>query len=35
VYKGGPHGICSTQKDDVNADLLAFFGQQKQRSQGA
>jgi non-heme chloroperoxidase len=35
VFKGGPHGICSTQKDDVNADLLAFFGQQKQRSQGA
>ena len=30
VYKGGPHGICSTQKDDVNADLLAFFGQHKQ-----
>jgi non-heme chloroperoxidase len=35
VYKGGPHGICSTQKDDVNADLLAFFGQHKQRSQSA
>jgi non-heme chloroperoxidase len=25
IYKGGPHGICSTQKDEVNADLLAFF----------
>src|SRR5882724_8150648 len=25
VYKGGPHGICSTQKDQVNEDLLAFF----------
>ncbi len=25
VYKGGSHGICSTQKDEVNADLLAFF----------
>ncbi|MEX2300758.1 MAG: alpha/beta hydrolase [Bryobacterales bacterium] len=35
VYKGGPHGICSTQKDDVNADLLAFFGQHKQQSQSA
>jgi non-heme chloroperoxidase len=35
VYKGGSHGICSTQKDDVNADLLAFFGQHKQRSQSA
>ena len=25
VYKGGSHGICSTQKNEVNADLLAFF----------
>jgi non-heme chloroperoxidase len=25
VYKGQPHGICSTQKDRVNADLLAFI----------
>ena len=25
VYPGGAHGICSTQKDEVNADLLAFF----------
>ena len=25
IYKGGPHGICSTQKDEVNADLLAFL----------
>jgi non-heme chloroperoxidase len=25
VYKGGSHGLCSTQKDDVNADLLAFL----------
>ncbi len=24
VYKGGSHGICSTQKDEVNADLLQF-----------
>ena len=24
VYKGQPHGICSTQKDRVNTDLLAF-----------
>src|SRR3979411_2531094 len=22
VYPGGPHGMCSTQKDQVNADLL-------------
>lgn len=25
VYKGGSHGICSTHKDLVNADLLAFI----------
>lgn len=24
IYKGQPHGICSTQKDRVNTDLLAF-----------
>jgi non-heme chloroperoxidase len=25
VYKGAPHGMCTTLKDEVNADLLAFF----------
>ncbi len=25
VYKGGSHGICTTEKDRVNADLLAFL----------
>jgi non-heme chloroperoxidase len=25
VYPGAPHGICSTLKDQVNADLLGFF----------
>jgi pimeloyl-ACP methyl ester carboxylesterase len=25
VYKGGAHGMCTTQKEDVNAGLLAFF----------
>jgi len=25
VYTGAPHGMCSTHKDQVNADLLAFF----------
>ena len=25
VYPGAPHGMCSTLKDKVNADLLAFF----------
>jgi non-heme chloroperoxidase len=24
VYKGAPHGMCSTLKNEVNADLLAF-----------
>jgi non-heme chloroperoxidase len=26
VYAGAPHGLCSTMKDRVNSDLLAFFG---------
>ena len=25
VYKGGPHGMCTTRKAEVNADLLAFI----------
>jgi non-heme chloroperoxidase len=25
VYEGAPHGLCSTLKDRVNADLLAFI----------
>jgi non-heme chloroperoxidase len=25
VYPGLPHGMCSTHKDQINADLLAFF----------
>jgi non-heme chloroperoxidase len=25
VYPGAPHGMCSTHKDEVNADLLAFL----------
>ncbi|HEY0232299.1 MAG TPA: alpha/beta hydrolase [Dokdonella sp.] len=25
VYKGAPHGLCTTLKDKVNEDLLAFF----------
>jgi non-heme chloroperoxidase len=25
IYPGAPHGMCSTQKDQVNADLLAFI----------
>jgi non-heme chloroperoxidase len=25
VYKDAPHGMCTTLKDEVNADLLAFI----------
>jgi non-heme chloroperoxidase len=25
VYPGAPHGMCSTLKDEVNKDLLAFI----------
>jgi non-heme chloroperoxidase len=25
IYKGGSHGMCTTQKDQVNEDLLAFI----------
>ncbi len=27
VYPGAPHGMCSTLKDQINTDLLAFFRQ--------
>ena len=27
IYPGAPHGMCSTHKDQVNADLLAFLQQ--------
>ena len=29
VYAGAPHGMCSTLKDRVNAELLAFLQQDK------
>lgn len=29
VYPGYPHGMCSTHKDQVNADLLAFIKGEK------
>lgn len=29
VYKGAPHGIPATLKDQINADLLAFFKEKK------
>jgi non-heme chloroperoxidase len=25
VYPGAPHGLCSTLKNQVNANLLAFI----------
>jgi non-heme chloroperoxidase len=25
IYKGAPHGLCSTNKDEVNKDLLKFI----------
>jgi non-heme chloroperoxidase len=25
VYPGAPHGLCTTLKDDINADLLSFI----------
>jgi non-heme chloroperoxidase len=30
VYPGFPHGMCSTQKDVINEDLLSFFKQSKE-----
>ena len=29
VYPGAPHGMCSTLKDKVNAELIAFLGESK------
>jgi non-heme chloroperoxidase len=25
IYMGAPHGMCTTRKDEINADLLAFI----------
>jgi non-heme chloroperoxidase len=30
VYPGFPHGMCSTQKDQINTDLFAFLKSSKQ-----
>ena len=27
VYKGAPHGLCTTEKEKINADLLAFINE--------
>jgi non-heme chloroperoxidase len=32
VYPGAPHGMCSTLKDQVNAELLAFLQRSQQAS---
>jgi non-heme chloroperoxidase len=32
IYKGAPHGLCTTHKDQVNEDLLAFFKAEAQRA---
>lgn len=29
IYRGAPHGMCSTHKDQINADLLSFFNAEK------
>jgi non-heme chloroperoxidase len=33
VYKGAPHGLMSTNKDQFNADLLGFAGQESQTAE--
>ena len=35
VYPGFPHGMCQTQKDVINADLLEFIQQPQQSSANA
>jgi non-heme chloroperoxidase len=35
VYKGAPHGMCTTLKDKVNADLLEFLERDQQSSKKA
>ena len=35
VYEGAPHGLCTTHKDRVNQELLAFFKEGKAAGDGA
>ena len=35
VYPGAPHGLCSTHKDRVNQDLLAFFDEAADQPEAA
>ena len=30
VYKGAPHGLCTTHKDQVNDDLLDLIAEARQ-----
>jgi len=32
VYKGSPHGMCTTEKDRVNQELFAFIEAKQARS---
>jgi non-heme chloroperoxidase len=31
VYKGAPHGMCTTLKDQINTDLLEFIGTRQEK----
>jgi len=35
VYPGAPHGMCTTLKEKVNADLLGFISQKEERGRKA
>src|SRR5207248_1450192 len=35
VYPGAPHGMCTTRKEEVNADLLAFIRANASRTPGS
>jgi non-heme chloroperoxidase len=35
VYKGAPHGMCTTLKDQINEELLAFFKEPAAKSKAA
>lgn len=32
VISGAPHGMCSSHKDQINAEILAFLQQSRQAS---
>ena len=35
IYPGAPHGLCSTLKDRINQELLAFLDQEHRSSKVA